>query len=473
MSQEQKHVFISYCWTSNEYQSFVRGVADRLMSDGINVTIDIYDLKEGNDKFSFMERMVNDPDITNVLIMCNQNYTTRANNREAGVGTETQIISKDVYEQVQQSKFIPIICEKDENDSAYTPSYLSSRIYIDFSSEQSLNENWEQLVRCIYGQPQYQKPQLGKKPSYLSEESNLPASPIYAKFSMLKQAIINDKKNQHLYQDDFINACLEFVDNLRTRTVPTGNVGSLIIDGYTKLKVVRNYLIDWIALELKVSPSIDISNLFIDLLEKFAEFRCRPKELNQWQEVWLDAHRLFLLDFVYYLIAILIKCDRFDLIHKLLLEKYYIYNDYTYQKEYRDFSTFYYGGNENINQALGKQYYSPAAELIRKNADNPELPFDKLVEADLLILLVVLVNDNITRWYPQLQYYNNHHQIELFARAEKNSFFSKIATATGVSTADELREKAKQGATRLSIQSWHQFNYPFWESMNLERLGSI
>lgn len=138
----------------------------------------------------------------------------------------------------------------------------------------------------------------------------------------------------------------------------------------------------------------------IDLLEKFAEFRCRPKELNQWGEDWFDAHRLFLLDFVYYLVATLIKYDRFDLIHKLLLEKYYIYNDYMHQKEYCDFSTFYYAGNESINQALGKQYYSPAAELIRKNADNPELPFDKLVEADLLILLVVLANDSITRWYP-------------------------------------------------------------------------
>ncbi|AUR51535.1 toll/interleukin-1 receptor domain-containing protein [Aquella oligotrophica] len=473
MSQEQKHVFISYCWTSSEYQSFVRGVADRLMSDGVNVTVDIYDLKEGDDKFSFMEKMVNDPGITNVLIMCNQNYKIRANNREAGVGTETQIISKEVYEQVQQSKFIPIICEKDENGSAYTPSYLSSRIYIDFSSEQSLNENWEQLVRCIYGQPQYQKPGLGEKPSYLSEEFNLPSSSISAKFSILKQAIINNKNNKLLYRNDFINACDEYVDSLRRRSAPTVNIGQLIIDDFSKLKVVRNCLIDWIALELKLNPATELIDPLINVLETFAGFRCRPEGLSQWGENWFDAHRLFLVDFVYYLIAILIKYDRFDLIHKLLLEKYYIYNDYTYQKEYRDFSTFYYGGNESINQALGKQYYSPAAELIRKNADNPELPFDKLVEADLLILLVVLVNDNITRWYPQLQYYNRHHQLELFARAEKKSWFNKIATATGISNPDELRVKVQQGVIRLDMKSWHRFDYSFWECLNLDKLGTL
>ena len=47
------NVFISYSWTSQEHQEKVKSWADRLISDGINVVMDIYDLQEGNDTVSY------------------------------------------------------------------------------------------------------------------------------------------------------------------------------------------------------------------------------------------------------------------------------------------------------------------------------------------------------------------------------------------------------------------------------------
>ena len=101
----------SYSWTSPEHQALVRSWADRLLSDGIEVIIDVYDLTEGDDKNAFMEQMVTNSTVSHVLVICDCGYRDKANERRDGVGTESQIISQEVYESVDQSKFVPIVCE--------------------------------------------------------------------------------------------------------------------------------------------------------------------------------------------------------------------------------------------------------------------------------------------------------------------------------------------------------------------------
>src|SRR5271165_5483668 len=57
-----------------------------------------------------------------------------------------------------ESKFIPIFCELFEDGSPCLPTYLKSRFAIDFSSEAKVDENWETLIRALFGRPLYQKP---------------------------------------------------------------------------------------------------------------------------------------------------------------------------------------------------------------------------------------------------------------------------------------------------------------------------
>lgn len=140
-----KKVFISYSWAVQER---VVELAERLIANGIDVVLDVYDLKEGQDKYAFMEQSVNDDTIDRVLIICDKTYAEKANNREGGVGDETVIISQEVYGQVKQEKFIPIIFEVDENNKAYCPHYIKSRIYIDLSTEDDRYETeYEKLLR--------------------------------------------------------------------------------------------------------------------------------------------------------------------------------------------------------------------------------------------------------------------------------------------------------------------------------------
>ena len=94
-------LFISYSWTSQDHETWVLNLAKELVENGVHVVIDKWDLKEGQDSYSFMEKMVSDTEIQKVLIISDKKYADKANGRDGGVGTETQIISAEVYKNRQ------------------------------------------------------------------------------------------------------------------------------------------------------------------------------------------------------------------------------------------------------------------------------------------------------------------------------------------------------------------------------------
>ena len=51
-------VFISYAWENEEHREWVKALADRLLSDGIDAVLDQYDLELGDRLPQFMEQSV-------------------------------------------------------------------------------------------------------------------------------------------------------------------------------------------------------------------------------------------------------------------------------------------------------------------------------------------------------------------------------------------------------------------------------
>ncbi|HNC50307.1 MAG TPA: TIR domain-containing protein, partial [bacterium] len=99
-------LFISYSWSTPEREQWVIDLAMELVNSGVDVILDKWDLREGHDSIAFMEKMVTDPSISKVIIVCDQVYANKADDRTGGVGTETQIISAEVYAKQSQDKFV-------------------------------------------------------------------------------------------------------------------------------------------------------------------------------------------------------------------------------------------------------------------------------------------------------------------------------------------------------------------------------
>lgn len=140
-------IFISYSWTPEKNKKKVKEFAKKLQDSGFEVIIDQTHLKFGYDKYAFMERMITDPTISKVLIICNKDYAQKADYRIGGVGDESMIITSEMYGKVDQSKFIPVVFERDRNGKPYLPAYLKRLMYVDLSNKRQYKISYYELVK--------------------------------------------------------------------------------------------------------------------------------------------------------------------------------------------------------------------------------------------------------------------------------------------------------------------------------------
>lgn len=477
----QPKVFISYSWSTPAHKERVKAIADRLLSDGVDVVIDIYDLKEGNDKNSFMEKMVVDTSITNVLVMCDKAYSEKADHKKKGVGTESQIISQQVYTKVDQSKFIPIVCEFDEQSEPCLPVFMGSLIWIDLSTPEKENHNWERLVRLLHGKPADIKPKLGKSPSYLESGQYEPVSEPHAKFNSLKQALLQGRSGINYYRRDFEDSVIFYLDGMRIRVRPenddTVSIGKKIISDIAAMKPVRDYICEWVTLEAEFTEHQEFSTELLNFLERILALTDVPSGVNSWSTNWYDAQKIFALETFLYTIAIFIKLDKFQLIRDVLSARF-LSSDKNLTPERRLVSISSFLTESETLQAgfeESSKYYSPVAEQIKRNSDRSDITFIDLMQADLLILFYSFCSEGIY-WYPNtIHYAGFSYKPELFIRASQKSYFQKLAFLVGGKSTQDIKDRINAGADRLNSSSFRygMSSSSFASMMNSDYLDSI
>ncbi len=141
MSENPK-VFISYSHDSPEHKQWVSELAVKLRHNGIDMTLDQWDIRPGDDITRFMERGIVDAD--RILVVCTDNYVSKANTGEGSVGYERMIITKEIVENQGNNKFIPIIRQTEWEDK--TPEFLKNRVYIDFTDDSQFDEKFAELL---------------------------------------------------------------------------------------------------------------------------------------------------------------------------------------------------------------------------------------------------------------------------------------------------------------------------------------
>ena len=129
------------------------------MSNGIDVILDQWDLRPGNDLASFMENHVVNSDY--LLIICTEEYVKKANTGIGGVGYEKMIITSDLIKKIDDKRIIPIIRQSGDHN---VPTFLKTKLFINFSHDGNFESNYDDLVRAIHKSPLYEKPLIGKNP---------------------------------------------------------------------------------------------------------------------------------------------------------------------------------------------------------------------------------------------------------------------------------------------------------------------
>jgi TIR domain len=156
--------FISYSHDSEEHKAWVRKLAKALISKGVKVTLDQWDLKLGMDLAHFMETGVRNAQT--VLLIGTPRFADKANQGQGGVGYEKNIVTASIYNNLgDPTKFVPIVREGEDHTKAL-PTYLLGKLGLDMRKDEEFDKKLEELIYHIYEESLNPRPGLGKKPKF-------------------------------------------------------------------------------------------------------------------------------------------------------------------------------------------------------------------------------------------------------------------------------------------------------------------
>lgn len=465
-------IFISYSWKPVQNQNWVIQLAERLVSDGVNVVLDVWDLEEGHDKYAFMEKMVLDPDISKVLIVSNKIYAEKANSREGGVGSESMIISSEIYDQATQIKFLPLVMEYKDVNKPFLPIYVKSRIYFDFSQEERYEEEYEKLLRNIFGKPSKKKPPIGNPPSFITDDD-----PVYLrtsqKVSRIKNALLAGNENSKALIIDYLDLFLKSLDDFKIDLSQKAEFDDLILASIDKLILLRNDFNDFFNNYVKYSVKIDneLIHEFIEKLIKYLWENDFDRQYSGRNYLSLDNYRFFLWELFLYLATILIKNNKFETLSHLLQQPYYVHFYEKGETEYLDYTIlrYYVETIDSIrNKRLSLNRISVSSDLLLQRANWSGISFEDLKQSDLALYYISLFFISGTRlnngyWFPMLSVYRGS-DLLLFNKMKSKSYFEKIKSLFMVNDKEEFLSKlSKIGENQKS----HRFGYGFGNNIQI------
>jgi hypothetical protein len=437
-------VFLSYSWTSDEYGERIEQFARDLASTGIHVVLDQWDLAEGHDKYAFMERCVNDPEVDKVLILVDPRYAERADNREGGVGTETVIISPEVYAGVAQNKFIPVIMERTDDREIRLPAYLRSRIYVDLSDPERYEEEFERLIRNLHGRPRRERPPLGRRPSYL-DEGGVELSTGRA-LPAFRQALANERQNQGGYLQEYLDrVATAFESEQLSANSDLASFELAVSESIDRWRPYRDEFIELLHLLARFGNRAELYGHLHAFFERLLNVRAsvRPRWTSE-----IESENLAFIEWEMFLYAVgvLVKGRRFDGVQQLL-QPYHI-TDWAGRSRMEGLAAHYHDFRliqEYRQRRLETRWLTPAAALLRERL--PEsVKWETLAEADTLLWARSLIATPRERiWYPRTAAYMEHEGPEALALWMRgrldNTFFAQLCPLLGVRDRSEAESR--------------------------------
>jgi len=464
-NNENPNLFISYSWTSPDHEEWVLNLAEELVNAGVDVILDKWNLREGNDAYAFMEKMVTDDKIDKVILVCDKEYAEKADDRSGGVGTETQIISQEIYEKEDQNKFVAVVKEKNEEGAAYLPTYYKSRIYIDLSSEEVYAEGFEKLLRWIYDEPLHKKPELGEKPAFLDDDS-ISIGTSY-KF---KRAINGIKKGKNFVNGaltEYFNTLSGGLEKFRIEYEDKNKFDEKLIENINSFIPYRNEAIEiFIAIgQYKNIQGIEI--ILHDFFESLISYLSKPKEVRLYREWDFDNFKFIVQELFLYCISSLIKHEYFKVVFHLLNKRYYIEDPQVNGMEsMQSFNIF----NNHLpslkyrNDRLNLRRLSLHGDLLKERCKGTGIKFNDVMQADFILYLRDSLDATKSdkefiyrKWYPHTLVFNRHQRnsFVLFARAESKHYFNKIKNIFNINQPKDFEPLFKAFEEgKIKLPSW-------------------
>lgn len=454
-------LFISYSWSTPEHEQWVLDLAIELVNSGVDVVLDKWDLREGHDSIAFMEKMVTDPSISKVILVCDQIYASKADDRAGGVGTEAQIISAEVYAKQSQDKFVAVIAEKSDAGKPYLPTYYKSRIYVDLSESDCYAENFEKLLRWIFDKPLYLKPKIGTPPSFIVE----PDAPALGTSALAKRVIEGIKTDKGYVRgalDEYLSLFSERLERFRISD-NEGEKDDRIVKSIEDFTPSRNELIQVLTtLAQYTDPQTYVARIH-RFFESILPYLSPPPHINQWSETDFDNFKFIVHEMFLYAITALLRSEHIEAATYLLSQSYYVPGRSDYGNNAAVSYTVFRQGMKSLeirNHRLNSNRISIRADLLEQRSKSSGVLFRHIMQSDFICFLRAdLTNTgSYDGWWPETLLYATRHYgpFELFARSASKVYLSSILPLLGISSLDQLKMKLDEYTSNSWKLPWGQ-----------------
>lgn len=451
--------FLSYSWTSDERADWIRGLADRLINDGVDVILDQYDLKDGQDKFSFMERMVTDPTVTHVVALSDARYAERADNRAGGVGTETLILTPEVYAEAGQQRVIPVALGVNEDGTLTLPTFLSSRWAINMASPAREADGYEQLLRTLYGRPRHVRPPMGRPPAYITSPE-LPARRAGSCLRAFADALGRERAIVYSLAQDFVEAVSTELITLQLTSIPDPQLADeAVLAKIKEVQPLRDDVVGFLTAVASHRADDRLAGIVGDLFEQLLvpQAAVPGQSYHRWQ---FDHYRFLAYDVFLHAAALCVSSHRLGLLASLtdrgyLLPPLFVGDGQAGTATFPVFNRHCEALDEMRNRRLFEgRRLSVTADLVRESTNHPRVTFEDLVSSDLLLFLKsVLCTDGEWVWYPRLIGYASAAP-PILRRATHKANFDEAKSLLHVSSGEDLRERFASGAAKINLDRW-------------------
>lgn len=458
-------VFISYRWSSPRHEAWVLQLATDFRANGIEAILDKWHLKEGQDAYAFMERMATDSDVAKVLLICDQGYVDRADKREGGVGIETQIVSPQVYEKSDQTKFAAIVLEFDADGKPFLPVYMKSRLYFDFSDEDAFSANFEKTVRWVFDKPFYAVPPIGNAPEFLKETYSANSVASQSVTVMRASRLVSDAR-YHSAANAVLDAAVAGVDSLRLNLASEPEGDQAVVDTIKGSLPLREQVFEAFdsLIQAATPQSSDQIHRFLEEILIISEKIPMNTQCSRFDnDVVKFLRESWLLGFV----ALALKHRQFSFATDMLSTPFYKTNYDSKTGSAVTYSEF--GANLDSlqfrKQRLKINRISLYADLVSELSQTSLIKFPAILEADFTLylrsILTVDSNNSLPRWYPETLVFatNEHGSFPTYARASSRTFYDRLKSFLGNLSADEVRAALQPYKTGLK----KNLRFDFWE----------
>ncbi|MDA3884010.1 MAG: toll/interleukin-1 receptor domain-containing protein [Candidatus Delongbacteria bacterium] len=465
-------VFISYNWETPKQDDWVETLAEKLVDSNVDVIFDKYDLKEGENAKEFLEDSITDIDTDKVLIICSKRYLT-----DEGA----QIITKELFEKINNDKFIVVFSEKDDDGNPYIPDFYKLRSYIDLSNDDTYSKNFEKLLRWVHDRPVYIKPNFGESISFSEDEKfSLETTDLY---TSAKKAIKEGRPNAIGLVTEYLNVFSTNLEKFRI-DLEEGDeeYDEKIFSSGDEYFIYKNEFVELVYMIGQYMFDDFIGKRMHDFFQTLTKYLVFPEDYEYKHKCGLDIFKFFIHELFLYCIAALMKHDRYDLIVDLIQDRYYIKKDNNGLEQLQGFEIFHnhLSSFEYRNERLKLGRKSLHADILMKHSRSDYVTFNELLQTDFILYLVNCVQSlrfgHEQGWFPESLVLMNFpdRPFDIFSRCESRHYFDTIKKILGVVKKMELEAVLESmDEEEIYVPEWGDFRIDPYALLNFRDMCTM